>query len=82
MKLPEHPVVDVERAEQIWAEYQRTHDLSADKDRVAAVEPVSGRVWIADSGIDLVHLKEAEGISEPVYLIRVGYDYYVRKGRR
>jgi hypothetical protein len=24
----------------------------------------------------------AEGIDAPVYLVRVGYDYYVRKGSR
>lgn len=72
--------VDVERARQIWAEYQKTHDVSDRKGQAVGIDPVSGRVWFGESGIDIYKQMEAEGTVAPVYLVRVGYDYYVRKG--
>lgn len=77
-----HPRVDTERARRIWAEYQLQHDLSSQQGRIAAIEPISGQVWIGDSGLDVVHRKEADGVTAPVFLIRIGCDYFVSKGRR
>ncbi|MFN3650155.1 MAG: hypothetical protein ACK47B_11300 [Armatimonadota bacterium] len=70
------------RAEEIWEEYQRQHDLSARTGQVAAIDPLTGRVWVAESGIDVAAMVEAEGVDTPVYLVRVGSSAYVRKGRR
>jgi hypothetical protein len=75
---PEHSA----RAREIWDEYQRRHDLSGQMGKVAAIDPVSGRVWIGASGVDVADRMAAEGIETPVYLVRVGSDAYVRKGRR
>jgi hypothetical protein len=70
------------RAQEIWEEYQRHHDLSGLTGQVAAIEPVSGRVWIAESGVDVADKVRADGFDAPVYLVRVGSSAYVRKGRR
>ena len=74
--------VDTARAKEIWAEYQKKHDISSLRGQFAAIEPKSGRVWIAPDALDLIDLKEKDGNTEPVYMICVGYDYFVRKGRR
>ena len=72
--------VDVERACQIWEEYQKQQDVFDRIGQTAGIDPVSGRVWFGESGIDIYKQMEAEGAITPVYLVRVGYDYYVRKG--
>lgn len=70
------------RAEEIWEEYQRQHDLSEQRGKVAAIDPATGRVWIGEAGVDVAEQMEAEGIGAPVYLVRIGFPSYVRKGRR
>lgn len=74
--------LDVKRAKEIWARYCEEHDISALKDQTAAIEPVSGRIWFGESGLDAHQKMVADGIDAPIYCIRVGYDYYVRKGVR
>ena len=71
-----------DRALQFWEEYQRSHDLASQVGRVAAIDPETGRVWIGDSGAELAARVRGEGIETPVYLVRIGYPSYVRKGRR
>lgn len=75
---PEYTAQALER----WEEYQRQHDLSNQLGRVAAIDPVSGRVWIAESGVDVAALVRREEVDVPVYLVRIGYPSYIRKGRR
>jgi len=82
MSTPAAPQVDVQRAKEIWAAYCAQHDISALKDKAAAIEPVSGRIWFGDSGLDAQEKMLADGIDAPIYCIRVGYDYYMRKGVR
>ena len=76
------PTVDVVRAKAIWDDYCRQHDITALKDQTAGIEPVSGRIWFGESGIDVHDKMIAEGVHAPFYAVRVGYDYYVRKGSR
>lgn len=73
---------DTARAQQIGELFQRQHDLSDQRGKVAAIDPESGRVWIGDSGVDVAQKRQAEGINTPVYLVRVGSDHFLRKGRR
>lgn len=70
------------RAQQIWEDYQRQHDLSNKRGKVAAIDPQSARIWIGDSGVDVAQQMQAEGVDVPVYLVRVGSDHFLRKGRR
>ena len=73
---------DTLRAQQIWADYERNHDLSGVVGKIAGVERESGRIWIADSGVEISECMREDGIAAPVYLVRVGSDHFVRKGRR
>ena len=50
------------------------------KGQAAGIDPVSGRIWFGESATDIWQQMEAEGIDIPLYYVRVGYDYYVRKG--
>jgi hypothetical protein len=79
---PHVPRVDIDRARAIWAEYQKQHDVTSLIDQTAGIEPESGRVWIGESAADVYHKKIADSIEAPMYVVRIGYDYYLRKGRR
>ena len=74
--------VDVSRAQQIWAEYQQTHDISDRKGQAVGIDPVRGRIWFGESIVDISEQLRAEGIEIPLYFVRAGYDYYYRKGGR
>jgi hypothetical protein len=82
MSTPNWTDADTARALQIWAEYQRQHDLSDRIGQAVGIDPVSGRVWFGESGIEVVQKMRAEGIDRPLFGLRVGSDYYVRKGCR
>ncbi len=71
---------DTGRALHFWSEYQKHHDVSGLKGQTAGIDPVSGRVWFGESANDIWQKMESEGIDIPLYYIRVGLDYYVRKG--
>ncbi len=73
---------DIERSLQIWDDYQKQHDLSARKGQPVGIDPVSGRVWFGESGLEIKRQMLAEGIDRPFYCVRVGFDYYLRKGGR
>jgi hypothetical protein len=80
MVTPQLPLVDSERARQIWAEYQQQHDVSGVRGQAAGIEPVSGRVWFGASASEIRQQMAGEGIDRPIYCVRVGQDYYLRKG--
>lgn len=69
---------DTQQAEQIWADYRKTHNLSNSEGKVAGIDPKSGQIWIGDSGVDVA--EQADGT--PVFFVRIGDDYFLRKGRR
>ena len=71
---------DTERAQQVWAVYQRQHDISDRIGQTAGIDPVSGRIWFGASAKNIVAQMEAEGIVTPLYFVRVGTDYYLWKG--
>ena len=71
---------DSAKALQIWADYQRQHDVSSLVGQSVGIDPVSSRIWFGESATDIWEQMEAEGIDTPLYYTRVGSDYYVRKG--
>jgi hypothetical protein len=81
MSLSQMTDADVQKAEQIWAEYQKQHDVSDRKGQAVGIDPVSGRVWFGESIVDITDQLEAEGIVTPLYFVRAGYDYFYRKRR-
>ena len=62
--------------------YQRQHDVSPMLGQTAGIDPASRRVWFGESATDIWQQMEAAGIEAPLYYVRVGSDYYVRKGGR
>jgi hypothetical protein len=74
--------VDTVQARKIWAEYQRQHDISDRMGQAVGVDPVSGRIWFGRKALDIAKQMRAEGIDRPFYCVRVGSDYYGRKGGR
>ena len=72
--------VDVQHAQQIWADYQRQQDMSKHQGGTAGIDPVSSRVWLGDSILAVSQQLEAEGLNVPLYFVRIGQDHYYRKG--
>ena len=73
---------DTIKAEQIWAEYQRQHDLSGDVGKTVGIDPKSGRIWIGESIQDVLAKRSADGIDSLLFFERVGSTTYYRKGGR
>ena len=73
---------DIRHAEAVWAEYQRTHDVSNQQGRTAGIDPESGRIWFGDSILDVTDQQDVAGDTAPLFFIRIGSDYYFRKGGR
>ena len=82
MAMETNHEVDVERAKAIWADYCAQHDLSDLRGKTAVIEPVSGRIWFGESATDVWRKMKAEGVKSPGWCVRVGYNYYLRKGGR
>ena len=80
MSISNWSEADTARALELWAEYQRQNDLSDCMGQTAGVDPASGRIWFGESAKDIWRQMEAEGVDTPLYYVRVGCDYYVRKG--
>lgn len=68
------------RAQELWVEYQQHHDVSKHTGDTAGIDPVSGRIWIGESAEDILAQLEGEGLETPLYFVRIGFDYYFRKG--
>ena len=73
---------DTAKALQVWAEYQRQHDVSDRMGQAVGIDPVSGRIWFGRKALDIARQMRAEGIDRPFYCVRVGSDVYGRKGGR
>ena len=73
---------DTARACQIWAQYQQTHDVTSHTGQAVGIDPAGGGVWFGDSAKEIVQRLEASGLRVPLFFLRVGQDYYGRKGGR
>lgn len=83
--IESHPTwtaTDTVKACKIWAEYQASHDVSHSIGRAVGIDPASGQVWFGDSAKDIVLTLKQQGIRTPLFFLRVGQDYYARKGGR
>lgn len=82
MSASNSTAVDSATAREIWAQYQRQHDVSDRQGQAVGIEPVSGRVWFGRKALEIARQMRADGIDRPFYCVRVGSDYYGRKGGR
>jgi hypothetical protein len=69
------------RAQKIWSDYQKLHDLTSKVGQTAGVDPASGRVWFGESIQDVIAKQQESGVGEfPLFFMRVGSETYYRKG--
>lgn len=80
MTVSEWTKADTERAEALWLEYQRTHDVAGQAGRTAGIDPASGGIWLGESIQDVVSQRDAAGSEMPLYFVRIGSATYYRKG--
>jgi hypothetical protein len=71
---------DTKRAQEIWAQYQRDHDVSPLVGQTAGIDPVSGRIWFGDSIQKVADQQDATGDRALLFFVRVGSPSYYRKG--
>ena len=71
---------DTNKAMEIWDAYRKSHDLSESSGQVAGIDIVSGQVWLGASAKDIVESRQRQGLDGPLFFIRVGFNYHVRKG--
>ena len=71
---------DTKKALAIWQKYQKEHDVSNRKGQAVGIDPGSGRIWFGESATDIWQQMDREGISAPIYCLRVGSNHYGRKG--
>jgi hypothetical protein len=69
------------RAQELWSEYQRNHDLSGHEGQTVGIDPASGSLWLGDSIQDVIAQRDAAGNDAPLYFVRVGSETYYRKAR-
>lgn len=73
---------DTAKAERIWSDYQKQHDLSNCIGKTAGIDPNSGRVWIGESIQDVLSQRNADGVDSLLFFERIGSKTYYRKGGR
>jgi hypothetical protein len=73
---------EIQSAKRVWAEYQQTHDLSDRKGEIAGIDPATGEVWIGEWITDIVDVRDAKGLTSPLFFERIGYPTALRKGGR
>lgn len=71
---------DSNRAQVIWSEYLKHHELSEKVGQTAGIDPASGRIWFGESIQDVIAQRDADGIQAPLFFMRVGSATYYRKG--
>jgi hypothetical protein len=72
----------VQEALAFWREYQTQHDVSERLGQAVGLDPVGRRVWFGVNASAVAAAARADGVNSGVLVIRVGRDYYVRKGGR
>ena len=73
---------DTARAKEIWADYQRAHDVSGRLGQTVGIDPVSGHIWFGDSIADVVSQRDTDRVDSSLFFERVGAETYWRKGGR
>ena len=73
---------DSARAQQIWDEYLRSHDVSQRQGQAVGIDPATGHVWFGQTALDIRKQMQAAGNAVPLFFLRVGQDHYLRKGGR
>lgn len=70
--------LDANRADAIWEEYQRTHDVSGRTGQAVGIDPDTGDVFFGRSVSSIVNDLEDAGCGRPLVYWRVGSRVYAR----
>ena len=74
-------VEEIDEANRHRDTYQASHDLSRELGKIAAIEPHSGTIVIADSASELLAIRGKD--APPALLKRIGSTaFYSKRGRR
>jgi hypothetical protein len=73
---------DLNKVNEVWEEYARTHDLSGKERLAAGIDPDTREVFLGNSAKDIVARLESEGKFRPLFYRWVNDPYYTRKGGR
>jgi hypothetical protein len=72
----------VQEALAFWRDYQKQHDVGDRIGQAVGLDPVGRRVWFGVNASAVAAAARADGVNSGVLVIRVGHDYYLRKGGR
>ena len=74
---------DTQRAKEAWRVYQEQHDVSDRIGQAVGIDPDTGEVFFGESAAEIGKHLIAEGRHRPLFFLRVGFDYYIKKvGKR
>lgn len=79
MKTEVFSPADLDRAQSIWDEYQRTHDVSGWNEQAVGVDPHTGEVFFGRTSGDILDRLRSDGRWRPLAFWRVGRPYYARE---
>ncbi len=83
MNTPDDSKLDIGRAQQIWEEYERTHDLTGKERLAVGIDPETGEVFLGESALGIADSLKLNGHFRPLFYRWVHSPYYTRKvGRR
>jgi len=72
-----------DRAQEIWAEYERTHDLSGKEHLAVGIDPETGEIHFGASMVEIGNRLDREGRFKPLFYRWVDDpSYYHFGGRR
>lgn len=69
-------------AQEMWVDFQQTHDLSTNTGWAAGIDPESGNIWIGETMADVIDKRDAAGIDSLLWFERVGSATFYKKGGR
>jgi hypothetical protein len=78
-------LLSTEQVKAIWAEYERTHDVTHLYGKAYGIDLETGEIYFGESKTDIDNQHKAAGrYPRSLYLSRVGVGYYAhaRPGRR
>jgi hypothetical protein len=73
---------DMDRVNQVWADYERTHDLNGKEHLAVGIDPEAGEVFIGNSAKEIIARLRDEGRFRPLFFRWVNDPFYIHKGAR
>ena len=72
MQDTHHRRFDLNKVNEVWEEYDRTHDLAGQDHMVVGIDPDTREVFLGPSLRDVIDRLTRDGVFRPLYYRRVG----------